>query len=188
MKYHPIRDEHSHDRDYIGEHWNRKYIRAVQAILNATKGKIGRGVSFFEKAFGKNEEEYHKLLEMPETMIIYRYFFEWLGLEDARIISKSILGNDDICDSSVSSWWNKFNECKSLLPKTEWQELLDFIHKSDFDSQCRVQHPLAQQLLKFYTNHRKAIIDEKSELYKLKQEYDKKPIHTLRRAQLNGVL
>lgn len=49
MKYHPIRNEHSHDRDYIGEHWNRKYIRAIQAILNATKGKIGRGVSFFEK-------------------------------------------------------------------------------------------------------------------------------------------
>lgn len=188
MKYHPIRDEHSHDRDYIGEHWNRKYIRAVQAILNATKGKIGRGVSFFEKAFGKDEEEYHKLLEMPETMIIYRYFFEWLGLEDARIIAKSILGNDDICDSSVSSWWNKFNECKSTLTNTEWQDLLDFIHKSDFDSQCYVQHPLAQQLLEFYTNHRRAIIDEKSELYKLKQEYDKKPTHTLRRTQLNSVL
>lgn len=34
------------------------------------------------KAFGENIEEYHKLLEMPETMIIYRYFFEWLGLEN----------------------------------------------------------------------------------------------------------
>ena len=71
--------------------------------------------------------------------------------------------------------------CKSTLTNTEWQELLEFIHKSDFDSQCCVQHPLAQQLLKFYTNHRRAIIDEKSELYRLKQEYDKKPIHTLRR-------
>ena len=79
-------------------------------LENATKGKIGRGVSFFEKAFGKDEEEYHKLLEMPETMIIYRYFFEWLGLEDARIIAKSILGNDDICDiegkdNESDSWW-----------------------------------------------------------------------------------
>ena len=42
MKYHPIRGEHSHNRDYIGEHWNRKYIRAIQAILNATKGKVGK--------------------------------------------------------------------------------------------------------------------------------------------------
>ena len=187
MKYHPIRDEHSHDRDYIGEHWNRKYIRAVQAILNATKGKIGRGVSFFEKAFGKNIEEYQKLLEMPETMIIYRYFFEWLDHEDARNIAKSIWGNDNICESSVSSWWKKFNECQSLLPHSEWQELLDFIHKSDFENSCKVQHPLAQQLLKFYTNHRKAIIEKGSELYKLKEEYDKKPLFCLRRLQIKDV-
>lgn len=79
MKYHPIRNEHSHDRDYIGEHWNRKYIRAIQAILNATKGKIGRGVSFFEKAFGRNEEEYMELLIMPETFLLFRFFFEHLG-------------------------------------------------------------------------------------------------------------
>ena len=78
MKYHPIRDEHSHDRDYIGEHWNRKYIRAIQAILNATKGKIGRGVSFFEKAFGRNEEEYMELLIMPETFLLFRFFWALL--------------------------------------------------------------------------------------------------------------
>lgn len=85
MKYHPIRrtedmdEDYSHNRDYIGKYWNRKYIRAIQAVLNSTKGKIGKGTSFFMKAFGENIEEYHKLLEMPETMIIYRYFFEWLS-------------------------------------------------------------------------------------------------------------
>ena len=75
MKYHPINGEHSHDRDYVGENWNRKYIRAVQAILNATKGKIGRGKSFFERAFGRTEEEYMEMLLMPETFIIFRFFF-----------------------------------------------------------------------------------------------------------------
>jgi hypothetical protein len=51
MKYHPIikqvgdEIDYSHNRDFIGEHWNRKYIRAVQAILNSTKGKIGWGKS-----------------------------------------------------------------------------------------------------------------------------------------------
>ena len=44
MKYHPINDaEFFKNRDYIGVHWNRKFIRAVQAVLNSTKGKIGRG-------------------------------------------------------------------------------------------------------------------------------------------------
>lgn len=48
MKYHPIRkgkedvEDLSHNRDYIGKHWNRKYIRAIQAILNSTNGKVGK--------------------------------------------------------------------------------------------------------------------------------------------------
>ena len=54
MKYHPISDpEYFKNRDYLGEHWNRKFIRAVQAVLNSTKGKIGNGVEFFEEAFGR---------------------------------------------------------------------------------------------------------------------------------------
>jgi hypothetical protein len=50
MKYHPIDDpDYSQNRDYIGKHWNRKFIRTVQAVLNSTKGKIGRGKSFFKE-------------------------------------------------------------------------------------------------------------------------------------------
>ncbi|MBQ9487608.1 MAG: hypothetical protein IJU91_07405 [Selenomonadaceae bacterium] len=77
MKYHPLRDtEYFRNRDYIGKHWNRKFIRAIQAILNVIKGKVGRGREFFEKAFGKNLAEFHNLLWMPETMIIYRKKYE----------------------------------------------------------------------------------------------------------------
>lgn len=80
MKYHPVMEpEYFQNREYIGKHWNRKFIRAVQAVLNATKGKIGRGKSFFEKAFGANEEEFDKILHMPEAFIIYRFHFEKTG-------------------------------------------------------------------------------------------------------------
>ena len=73
MKYHPIDDPKYYDnRNYIGEHWNRKFIRAIQAVLNSTKGKVGRGVEFFEEAFGKDLDEFMKILWMPETFIIYR--------------------------------------------------------------------------------------------------------------------
>ena len=45
-------------RDYIGKpHRNRKFIRAIQATLNSTHGKRGRGKQFFEAAFGKNMDE-----------------------------------------------------------------------------------------------------------------------------------
>lgn len=77
MKYCPIDDpKYFGNRDYIGQHWNRKFIRAIQAIINATKGKVGRGRTFFEKAFGKNLDEFRELLWMPETFIIYRAKYE----------------------------------------------------------------------------------------------------------------
>lgn len=79
MKYLPIFGNYRKNRDFIGKYWNKKYIRAIQAILNSTKGKVGRGMSFFEKAFGKNIEEYFKLLHMPETYIVFRLIFEKNG-------------------------------------------------------------------------------------------------------------
>lgn len=83
MKYHPIEDpDYFSNRDYIGVHWNRKFIRTIQAVLNSTKGKVGKGHSFFCKAFGSDEAEFFKLLYMPEAMIIYRMYFEKNGLTE----------------------------------------------------------------------------------------------------------
>ena len=75
MKFHPIVGKDRFNRDYLGKHWNRKYIRAIQAILNSTKGKIGRGKSFFYEAFGHSEKEFYELLEMPETFIIAKLLY-----------------------------------------------------------------------------------------------------------------
>ena len=68
MKYHPIDNPaYFRNRNYIGEpYWNRKFIRAIQAVLNSTHGKIGRGKKFFDAAFGKDLNEFHKILWMPE--------------------------------------------------------------------------------------------------------------------------
>ena len=75
MKYHPIGSlngiEWYKNRDYTGKYRNKKYNRSIQAILNVTKGKIGKGKSFFYKAFGENIEEFQELLLIPETYIIY---------------------------------------------------------------------------------------------------------------------
>lgn len=150
MKYHPIRDEHSHDRDYIGEHWNRKYIRAVQAILNATKGKIGRGVSFFEKAFGKNEEGFMELLIMPETFLLFRFFFEHLGYTDQ---------------------WRKAMASLSL---EERNIILPIIFKNKFtDIEDLSVNNNIKYVLSFYKNYRAEIADSNSDLFKMKQEFDK---------------
>lgn len=149
MKYHPIRGEHSHDRDYIGEYWNRKYIRAVQAILNATKGKVGRGSSFFEKAFGRNEEEYLELLEMPETFLLFRFFFEDLG------------------------YTQQWKDAMTQLTDEERKELMPIIYKNEFNHiEELTDNPKFLHILSFYKDYRKEIADHNSELYKLKQEFE----------------
>ena len=77
MKYHPIDDPmYFSNRDYIGKHWNRKFIRTIQCILNSTKGKVGRKRDFFNEAFGESIERFHTLLWMPELFIIYRFEFK----------------------------------------------------------------------------------------------------------------
>ena len=111
MKYHPINDkEFFMNRDYIGKHWNRKFIRAVQAVLNSTKGKIGRGVDFFEEAFGRDVDEFMKILWMPETFIIYRRIYD-ADLRN-RLADRYTAVTKHDCDLT-SEWWNKF---KSLEP------------------------------------------------------------------------
>ena len=174
MKYHPIRNEinseidYSHNRDYIGVHWNRKYIRAIQAILNSTKGKVGKGTSFFEEAFGKNLTEFKELLEMPETFILYRFFFKWL---------------DDVNSFGPEHWKKCWRKCMEALDESTKNEVLDIIHSNDFADEriAKFNNPLVQELFNYYSSHRNDIVDPKSELYKLKQQYDAHPIIALKR-------
>ena len=174
MKYHPIRkgkddaEDLSHNRDYIGKHWNRKYIRAIQAILNSTKGKVGKGITFFLEAFGNDETEYMELLEMPETFILYRFFFKWLD-------EKGSMGTDH--------WRQCWSHCMNTLAEDEKQLVLDIIHTNTFykEELEAVTSADALKLLNFYTNYRKDIITPGTELYRLKQEYDENPTIQLRR-------
>ena len=117
MKYHPIKDpKYFSNRDYIGKHWNRKFIRTIQAILNSTKGKVGKGYDFFCKAFGADDDEFIKLLYMPEAMIIYRLYFEKIGMTD--------------------KWWNEYSQLtddeKAIInPIIEANDFRDIESKSD---------------------------------------------------------
>lgn len=114
MKYHPIKDpKFFSNRDYIGKHWNRKFIRTIQAILNSTKGKVGKGYDFFCKAFGATDDEFIKLLYMPEAMIIYRLYFEEIGVTDKWWHDYSQLTDEEksIINPIIES--NDFNDLES---------------------------------------------------------------------------
>jgi len=97
MKFHPIMDEKwFSNRDYIGKNWTRKAIRTIQAVLNSTHGKIGKGRTFFFKAFGRTEDEFNELIRMPEAFIIKRWDAELGGLTAKWRKAYSALSKDDL--------------------------------------------------------------------------------------------
>ncbi len=128
MKYHPIDDpDYFQNRDYIGEHWNKKFIRAVQSVLNSTKGKIGTSLSFFEAAFGMDEEDFRRILYMPEEMIIHRYKY--------------------IKNGMAEKWWQAFQQIEydaEILQAihSNWSKILINV-KPDV-----VRHPIAQYYMR----------------------------------------
>jgi len=126
MKFHPIDDpKYFQNRDYIGKHWNRKFIRAVQAVLNSTKGKIGRGKSFFEEAFGKDIDEFHKILWMPEAFIIHRFKYK---------------------DNLTAEWWKKFNS----LDEMQLNRLKAIVAANVFDENIATGDPSVDEVLRYY--------------------------------------
>lgn len=180
MKYHPLRREEgweedfSHNRDYIGPKWNRKYIRAIQAVLNSTKGKVGRGVSFFEKAFGKDLSEYRELLEMPEPFILYRFFFQWL--------------DDQPGQRGTGHWRGCWRQAMAELDGAEKKALLDLVHSNQVRAAEieRFPSPVARELLSYYLPDRNEVERPGSELHRLKQIYDLNPTIKLKRRGQRG--
>lgn len=154
MKYHPLYGMHSHDRNYIGEKWNMKYVRSVQAVLNVTKGCIGRGLTFFYRAFGKTEKEYMDILIMPDTLILYRFFFEWLESKGHKL--------------SKYKWQAIIDN----ISESERQELIEYLNSGDND---RAQPGFIEKLKPFYTNLRNQIEKPDGSLYDLKLEFEALP-------------
>lgn len=130
MKYHPIQDpKYFRSRTYLGEHWNRKFIRAIQAVLNSTKGKVGKGKPFFERAFGKDETGFEERLYMPEAMLIYRDYFEY----ETKL---------------EPEWWHEFNK----LPEKKRNILKKIVEANDFSNiEALTSDDDIMSVLRYYT-------------------------------------
>ena len=136
MKYHPIMDEKWFtNRDYIDQpHWSRKAIRTIQAVLNSTHGKIGRGRTFFFKAFGRSEEEFEELIRMPEAFIIKRW------------------------DAELSGQTEKWRQAYAKLNDSERSFAESIIATNEFDpAQWDEKSKAVQDLLNFYLMKREDI-------------------------------
>ena len=76
MKYIPL-DAKKRNVDTGNTHWNTRYLRGVQIILNVMKGPVMPGKQFFEQAFGRNAEEFKNIILMPEEFIRNRLKPNW---------------------------------------------------------------------------------------------------------------
>lgn len=116
MKYIPLFGEDAKHREFTGKHWNKKYIRAIQSILNVTKGIVAPShkkekTSFFEEAFGKDLNEFFEILYMPETYIVYRHLFKYkLGYTIIWQEEYRNLSDDDKALACLIIEQNKFTE------------------------------------------------------------------------------
>ena len=73
MRYLPVTMK---DRSHVGKNWNRYYLRSFQIMLQATHGVVSGSNEFFFRAFGKDQEEFQRLLELPHAFIFQRDFYE----------------------------------------------------------------------------------------------------------------
>lgn len=105
MKYIPVTAK---DRNHIGKYWSLKYIRAIQKILLVTGGAVMPNKPFFKKAFGKNLNEFRKIMLMPESYIIDRLKHENSG--------------------DTQEWW----DAVASLSQKEYNEALEMITSRDF--------------------------------------------------------
>ena len=69
MKFVPFQHR---DRSYIGKHWNKRWLRGIQCVLLATRGQVSPKLDFFGAAFGNDNQEFQKIITMPEHYIIWR--------------------------------------------------------------------------------------------------------------------
>lgn len=149
MKYHPIDDpKYFRNRDYVGKNWNRKFIRAIQSVLNATKGKVGRGKEFFEAAFGRNEDEFREILIMPESFIINRHKYDKNKRDEFYQGKQSKYDKDNNeYDRITDKWREKFN----LLNESQRKQALEVIYKNRFyDDDIAVEDTNIREVLEFY--------------------------------------
>lgn len=143
MKYHPIDDpKWFRNRDFIGGKWSKKYVRAVQAVLTSTHGKIGRGKQFFEAAFGRDEDEFAEILLMPEALIINRFEHDSVMRERYPKYSKP-----EYMGTETDAWRKKFN----ALNVVQRDIAIAIIEKNKFtDLDINVDDAEVRDVLSYY--------------------------------------
>ena len=112
MRYQPVTLK---DRSHVGRRWNRYYLRSFQIMLQATRGVVSGNPSFFERAYGRDQEEFLELLELPHAFIFHREAYEQSGARE------------------------EYESLRARLSETERAELFSFLDQARGDGEQRAR-------------------------------------------------
>ena len=73
MRYQPVTLKH---RSHVGKNWNWYFLRSFQIMLQATRGIVSGNSAFFRRAYGKDREDFRRLLSYPHGFIFRREHYE----------------------------------------------------------------------------------------------------------------
>lgn len=135
MRYSPVSRT---DRKFIGKHWIRRELRAIQLILNATHGIVSHKQPFFNHAFGHDQEHYRRLLLYPQHYIINREYYE----------KKENNG------FNIARWEEQF----SRLGPVEKAEFREILTECPMRSEPKTTNKKLNDLLEHYRGEHSAII------------------------------
>lgn len=129
------------DRNYVGENWCKKFLRSINVILNVTSGVVTREKDFFERAYGKDPDEFRTILTMPDDFIRYRDFFEKNGL--------------------TNKWKEEYNK----LSNDKKEQLLFMLsqYKTDIEAFDKYDDTSLKDIMEFYSIKKKEY--EKNEMF-----------------------
>lgn len=152
MRYQPITLK---DRSFVGNKWNKYYLRSFQVILQATHGVVSGNPVFFGYAFGETVDDFISLLSMPHEFIFNRdLYFKGEGrpILDEFINSRKKL-NDNQKELLISVLSGP-NDQKGLRPNLYKDVLLD----KNIDVEVR-------HIMKFYATYYQANRTSRDKLF-----------------------
>lgn len=121
MRYVPISDV---NRQFISKHWNWRYLRGIQCILNATHGMVSPNPEFIKVAFGKDFTEFTNIISMPDPYIIYRTKYS----SEARDWQSSFSKLNEKEQSEFLKLVHEYHDTK-MIPKYENPKFTQLITK-----------------------------------------------------------
>ena len=145
MRYIPLNSKNRNKVDTGNIYWNKRYLRAMQVILNVTKGPVMPGAEFFYQAYGENAEEFKMILAMPDSFIRNRLVDNWREKKTKR--------------SRQMPYVNQWIDAYKKLNKSEKEELINILSTDNklkiIEEHKKYSNKSLKKLLKYH-------IDEES--------------------------